>query len=594
VFVIVALLVGGGLLWTTIAALRLEHAQAEARIEADVRLALWRLDSRAFTILADDVHRPFPEYRAEAMPRVSPSAQFDVCQLRPIQSDANAPWLGPRFLLLPRQNGIGKPAPNLVALLGLQWNARPIPRDQSIAPWSSMLVRLAEDTPQVAAAPLPTGYANLLNPQSPRMDQSNTAPPMQMENQAQGSQAQQPFDPDTQARIKQAASNRGSKGGIPQSPFIDPALLQMAESRLPHIIPEKASVLWFRDEATSNLIVTRSIQVNDKVAHDVVVMDWPKLQDALRVEVADLLPGVRFQPIADSTDPAPHLAMTAFPIALDPASLPKNGSHDVWTPLRTGLGLAWLAALLGLCAVALGGWSLLSLSERRINFVSAVTHELRTPLTTLRLYLDMLAGGMVPEEAKRTEYLNTLNAEADRLNRLVGNVLAFSRLENQRPRLECTEISIGELLQRVHEEWSPRCVHAGKELVVDAETVKDSLIRTDVALVSQILGNLIDNACKYSVDAKDPRIWLRALAGGDDRIWLEVQDQGEGVPVGERRTIFRAFRRGRNENVGVGGVGLGLALARRWADFLGGTVSLQTGERDAALGACFRLDLPRS
>ena len=114
-----------------------------------------------------------------------------------------------------------------------------------------------------------------------------------------------------------------------------------------------------------------------------------------------------------------------------------------WTPLRIGLTLAWAAALVALLAVGLGGWSLIDLSERRIRFVSAVTHELRTPLTTLRLYLDMLTGGLVQEENQKTEYLHTLNTETDRLNRLVGNVLDFSRLENQRPRLEPDAVSCG-------------------------------------------------------------------------------------------------------------------------------------------------------
>ena len=73
-----------------------------------------------------------------------------------------------------------------------------------------------------------------------------------------------------------------------------------------------------------------------------------------------------------------------------------------------------------------------SLSERRGAFVSAVTHELRTPLTTLRMYTEMLADGMVPDEPRRRSYLQTLRAEADRLGHLVENVLAYSRLERNR------------------------------------------------------------------------------------------------------------------------------------------------------------------
>jgi signal transduction histidine kinase len=114
-------------------------------------------------------------------------------------------------------------------------------------------------------------------------------------------------------------------------------------------------------------------------------------------------------------------------------------------------------------------------------------------------------------------------------------------------------------------------------------------VTTDPGLVEQIVGNLIDNAQKYSRDAKDPRIVLRTLAS-DDRLAIEVEDRGPGVTKVERCAIFRPFRRGHNADVKAGGVGLGLALATRWAQLLGGTLSVGAGGED--VGACFRLELP--
>src|SRR5437868_13534031 len=100
--------------------------------------------------------------------------------------------------------------------------------------------------------------------------------------------------------------------------------------------------------------------------------------------------------------------MTVLPLLLDPGPVESGDAPVGWTPLRSGLILAWIATFAGLATAGLGGWSLLDLSERRIRFVSTVTHELRTPLTTLRLYLDMLTSGRVKAE-KRDEYLHTLN-----------------------------------------------------------------------------------------------------------------------------------------------------------------------------------------
>jgi signal transduction histidine kinase len=290
--------------------------------------------------------------------------------------------------------------------------------------------------------------------------------------------------------------------------------------------------------------------------------------------------------------------MFVLPVELDPGPLdlpdqpeplPAPDRPSIgWTPLRIGLGLAWIAALVALLAVGLGGWSLLDLSERRIRFVSAVTHELRTPLTTLRLYLDLLTSGLVTEEQQRDEYIKTLSGEADRLYRLIGNVLDFARLEKTRPNVDKRSVPVAELLEQLRVTWNERCAASGKELQISNGLSQDLAISTDRNLVEQILGNLIDNARKYSQDAPDPRIWLRAKREAG-RLVIEVEDRGPGVTKRERGSIFRPFRRGRDADVKAGGVGLGLALATRWASFIGGRLSVSSGT--GGVGACFQLEL---
>jgi signal transduction histidine kinase len=249
-----------------------------------------------------------------------------------------------------------------------------------------------------------------------------------------------------------------------------------------------------------------------------------------------------------------------------------------------------VAALIALAAVGLGGWSLFELSERRMRFVSAVTHELRTPLTTLRLYLDMLNQGMVQEETRRAEYMQTLHAEAERLHQLVANVLDFARLENRRTRPEKSAIPGAEWLAQVRAAWEERCREAGKELVVENHLPAAAVLRTDPALLQQIVGNLIENACKYSRSAKDQRLWLRAQAASANRLVIEVEDRGPGVPTSERRAVFRPFHRAHTADVTTAGVGLGLALAQRWAKLLGGKLTLRCTTDQ--IGACFRLEIP--
>jgi signal transduction histidine kinase len=608
-FVVIAGLVGGGLGWVTLAALRLEQEQVEARAEAErankVRLALWRLDSRVFTDLAREASRPYQHYLCT--PLATPDAAgpaasaVDLLELVPGPGAEGLSWMDRHFLLARKADwqSVAKLQETLARGLGLaKPPATPPAVAQTVEP--SLLKGLACDDNvrqllSTAPAPQPTNpptdmpAAAGLAPEGNAAYFSNNdlanAPPQQ--------KAGQKVDKDTQARYSRAQVDRGAQGQYPNSAMQAPSNAKAASPNQVLTVLGPLVPLWVSVEGDERLVVTRLVQVWEKQPHQVAqvtVLDWPALERILREEVHDLLPEVQFRPVPKGPSPNPERAMTALPVELEPGPLEVPAAEVGWSPLRIGLFLAWAAALVGLSAVGLGGWSLLNLSERRIRFVSAVTHELRTPLTTLRLYLDMLATGLVHDERQKAEYIQTLNTEADRLNRLVGNVLDFSRLENQRPRLEKTPIVLGDLLAQVHATWQARCQNADKELVIDNQAGNRRVLVTDLQLVSQVLGNLIDNACKYSRGAPDPRIWLRARVGARGQLLLEVEDRGLGVPAGDRRSIFRPFRRGHGEHATVGGVGLGLALARRWAQLLGGQLTLAAVPETG--GACFCLALP--
>jgi signal transduction histidine kinase len=347
--------------------------------------------------------------------------------------------------------------------------------------------------------------------------------------------------------------------------------------------------VWLGKNGTDErLVILRRVQIGRQRICQGMAIHWPRLQQVLAEQIPDLFPRARFLAMKDKIPPRPERTMTALPVEVDPGEAVAINAQPRWTPLRIGLVIAWSAILVALAAVGLGGWSLIDLSERRSRFVSAVTHELRTPLTTLRLYLDMLTSGMVQEEKQRADYLQTLHTEADRLNRLIGNVLDFARLENQQPRLEKAPAAVADLLDQLRSTWQARCQDAGKELVIEDQTAADTALVTDAKLLEQVVGNLIDNACKYSREAQDRRLWVRARHGKGDVIF-EVEDRGPGIPPGERRSIFSPFRRGTGADVTAGGVGLGLALAQRWVKMLGGRLSVDSSPEG---GACFRLELP--
>jgi signal transduction histidine kinase len=252
--------------------------------------------------------------------------------------------------------------------------------------------------------------------------------------------------------------------------------------------------------------------------------------------------------------------------------------------------VAWLCTVLAVAAVVVLVLGMTALSERRAAFVSAVTHELRTPLTTFRLYTEMLSGGMVPDEARRREYLETLRGESNRLAQLIENVLSYARLERRRVVTHAEVVTIAQLTYRFAARLRDRAEQARMELdLMMDDSLCDATVRTDVSAVEQIVANLVDNACKYAAGAEDRRIHVQVQA---DPRWLRlrVTDHGPGLAANAARRLFRPFCRSAQDAANSApGVGLGLALSRRLARRLGGDLALVPSD---IAGACFELKLP--
>jgi signal transduction histidine kinase len=626
-FVLIAALVAGGLGWATAEALRLEREQLAQRAESEraskIRVALWRLDSRIAPILAREDSRPFNHYSAVyplplalkndaacwptgAVLEPSPllSAELPAWMLLHFQTSQAASWESPQVLsarlnqilrnlrdklplsnVTPQRQRLLAQLKRELPVVQLLQQAGTYTQPATVQDTTMILTQNNLDNIANNSNVFVQNYDNQ-NPQSQTMN-----PPLQGTPQEYSKRSTQQSRLFNEGKVPQKVAKDVAVNSIPSNGsnwFTPRALAQGLGSEVPVHLSPMVPVWMTTAEQAEHLVVLRLVRIEETTICQGIVLDGGALQKLLADEVADLFPEGTLTPMREPVPPQPERTMTALPFELDPGPAPPVPDPG-WTPLRFGLGLAWLAALVALLAVGLGGWSLIDLSERRIRFVSAVTHELRTPLTTLRLYLDMLVTGFVRDEKQRGEYIHTLFNETDRLNRLVGNVLDFSRLENQRPRLNRTSVLVADLLEQVRLAWSSRCQDADKEMIVENDWPAETKFCTDRELVQQVLGNLIDNACKYSRGAEDRRLWVRARRG-EKGIIFEIEDRGPGIAAKDRRLIFRAFRRGRSADETAGGVGLGLALAQRWVYLLSGRLTLQC--RETGCGACFRVALP--
>ncbi len=349
--------------------------------------------------------------------------------------------------------------------------------------------------------------------------------------------------------------------------------------------------VWLGD----HLVLTREAWVDGVRMVQGVWLDWPTMREAWLREITDLFPKADLEPGVNATAGArpmdDRLRFAALPVRLVQGQMAVP-ALAFWTPLRKSLAVALSCVLLAAAAVGLVLYGTVALSERRAAFVSAVTHELRTPLTTFRLYSEMLADGMVKDEAQKKTYLETLSGEAGRLSHLVENVLAYARLERGSAKVRAERVTIGELLERILPRLKQRADDGGMEIRMDvSESDAKTPLHIDAGAVEQILFNLVDNACKYAAPRAAERvIHVEADTRGKFAM-LRVRDHGGGIARRERLRIFHPFHKSADEAAhSAPGVGLGLALCQRLAVALGGALTLDAGWKE---GACFVLRVPK-
>lgn len=229
----------------------------------------------------------------------------------------------------------------------------------------------------------------------------------------------------------------------------------------------------------------------------------------------------------------------------------------------------------------------MALQKLRDEFVSSVSHELRTPLTQIRMFTETLLLDRVRSDEERRRSLEIIDREARRLTQLVENVLQFSRAERKIDSLSKEKRELAPLIQEIMEDFES--VIPGDETRFECRLAFGLSANVDPDAFRQIVINLLDNAVKYGRKSQQVIVGLEA---SDGMARFSIDDEGPGIPAGDRKRVFERFQRlERDRQSATAGTGIGLSVVKDLVDRHGGRCWVTAGERG---GAKFIVELPRS
>jgi two-component system phosphate regulon sensor histidine kinase PhoR len=198
------------------------------------------------------------------------------------------------------------------------------------------------------------------------------------------------------------------------------------------------------------------------------------------------------------------------------------------------------------------------LERLRRDFVANVSHELRTPLTAIKGYAETLTDGALEDREAAGRFIAIISSHADRLNRLLDDLLDLSRLESDQLQVDKTPCNLRSLVEVGSA--SVAAASEKKNIAISSEVAADIEVSCDPKLIEQALINLLDNAIKYTAEGGEVRVFTRIESS---RLWLDVVDTGIGIPSEDLGRVFERFYRvDKGRSRAMGGTGLGLAIVR--------------------------------
>ena len=226
------------------------------------------------------------------------------------------------------------------------------------------------------------------------------------------------------------------------------------------------------------------------------------------------------------------------------------------------------------------------LAKLQTDFVNKVSHDLRTPLTSIRMFVETLQMGRLPDPERQKEALEIIANETERLSALITRLLDWARMESGRRRYDRRPVPVPGLVDRALDAIAPQLLSVPAEVVCDVPDDLPCIAGDEDALVSALI-DVLQNAHKYTGTEKRITVSARAVEEG---VAIRVVDNGPGIPEPEQKRIFDKFYRAKDPlDRTIEGSGLGLAMVKHIVQAHGGKVSV---ESQPGAGATFTLTLP--
>lgn len=216
------------------------------------------------------------------------------------------------------------------------------------------------------------------------------------------------------------------------------------------------------------------------------------------------------------------------------------------------------------------------------ELMSCMSHDLRTPITTIRAHAEAIRDGIIKDEDKKLEYINTIVRKSEVMARMISDLLDHSNAQANRMEITCKEQYLSSFLQEIAKELSTYCQTNGCQFQFENQC-GEVLVTMDRGRITQVIYNLVENSCKYrDYHREDGMICLTCTKNEEERrVYFSVSDNGMGIAITDIPYVFdRFYRAEKSRSTQIPGAGLGLNICKYIVEQHHGEIALQSRKNE--------------